>query len=130
MEAIPFTEQIGATYRGLPVFRVNVPRPPYSNKGYCVMHKGLYVLEEGEGMLTAVACTHFGEGFIRIFDTRLNDNLTIPAYSPLLYSTPQTMCLWMLGAGFNNGLVVEAVGAREDIPVFLSLSWSKFYGET
>ena len=120
-----FTEQVGVNARGFPVYRVRMPFPPFANKGYMVERKGLYILEESPGMLVAVACMHFGEGQVRVMDARIQENMVIAAGArPLYTATTQTMCLWMLGAGFDQGLLVEALGTDRGQPVFMSLSWS------
>lgn len=120
-----FTEQVGKTARGIPIYRVKVPHPPFSNKGYMIERKGIYIFEKTPGMLNTVACMHFGEGQIRVLDGVVKNNVIDEDNSrPLYIATTQTMCLWMYGAGFEKGLIVEAIGTDLAQPVFMSLSWS------
>lgn len=118
------TTLVGVNATGLPVYTVEVPKPPFGARGYMIEEKGIYVLSRAPSVVNTIACTHVGAGAVRVLDTKL-DGLMVPKDAKQLYkANPQTMCLWMLGAGAEQGIVVEAVGGTNGTPVFVSVSWA------
>ena len=117
-----FTKRVGTTNDGSGVYEVSIPKPPFGSSCYLIEEKGVYQFFRGEGALIAVSCTHVGVGTVEIYDGLTTSDGSIIG-GPLVYkANPQTMCLWILNAGLNNGLVVKALGGS-GVPVFLTVSW-------
>ncbi len=48
--------------------RIELPLPPLGGKCWVLREKGLFVLEEGPGVLRTIACTHAGAGNLEALD--------------------------------------------------------------
>lgn len=121
-----YTTQIGTRPDGHPVFLVNVPEPPFGYRGYMIEKKGVYVLASQPGVIGFLAVSHVGSGTVRVLDAiPTKDGQYLAPPKEIFKQNPQTMCLWALEAGFENGLTVEAVGGSPATPVFLSVSWNQ-----
>ena len=118
------TTRLGTTPRGEGVYDVRVPEPAFGNRAYMIEEKGIYVLSRVPCVVNTIACTHVGGGQVRVLDAKLVNLAVSGAAKPLYKANPQTMCLWMLGAGVEQGLVVEAMGGVAGTPVFLTISWA------
>lgn len=114
-------------------------QPMIGAKCFCVVEKGMYVLEEGPGMLQMWLCTAAGSGGVFIYDGIPNeDGLFEPIgdvrgqaeglkhalatgendhNGRLIYgAVPPIMQPWAMNAGFNYGLVLEITGNDPRIP--------------
>ncbi len=119
-----FREVIGRHYTGAGVYRVTVPRPPFGASCFMVESKGVYQLSVGEGALLSVSCTHVGSGGVEIYDGVCDASGAMVGEKKAIYkANPQTMGLWLMGAGFAKGVVVRCLGGVLDTPVYLTLSW-------
>ena len=118
---------------------VRLPTPKLGGKIWLLEEKGMFVLEEGPGMIVTMACTHAGSGSIAIIDGIPDENGFFPApaitvkWEPgywqqsgvhkLLVASPSVMGSWMLSGGFYHGLTVLADGGTESASVIASLVW-------
>lgn len=118
------------------VTRVTLPAPPIGGKIWLLNRKGIFVLEEGPGVLRTIACTHIGSGSIIVRAGLPNENGEFqppPAmdpgveveYSgrPLYRANPVVMGSWMLDGGFTEGLTIQAEGGMDNNCAIASIVW-------
>ena len=96
---------------------VDTPKPKLGGKSFCVEASGIYVLSKVPGILRCIAVTHTGSGHTCIWDDSVEDNKPGRA---LFRMSPNVMGHFMLDAGFDKGLVIEASG---NPAAFLTLVW-------
>lgn len=109
------------------ISRIYIPDPEIGGKPYLLNGKGIYVLEEGPGMLQVVDITHSGSGELDIYDGVPNDNgyfpdnITDESDSKWPASngrrfvgwSPIYMGAWQMNAGFRHGLTVISSGGAD-----------------
>jgi hypothetical protein len=114
--------------------RILIPDVPIGGKAYLIRTKGMYVLEEGPGMLQTVNITHSGSGELHIYDGVPDPNGffpdgavedTDPKYGLangrcFEQFSPTYMGAWMSNAGFRHGLTVLVSG---DVSPFATFVW-------
>ncbi len=114
--------------------RILIDSPPIGGKTFLVRRKGLFVLEEGPGMLQTLNITHAGSGELSVYDGVPNKDGffpdehildTDPKYhmsnGRLFYHfSPVYMGAWMSNAGFMHGLTIHATG---DMAPFVTAVW-------
>ena len=121
------------------VTRVKLPVPILGGKGWLLKGKGIFVLEEGPGMVITMACTHAGSGSIDIVDgipdpggfypepnirdPELDGYWLQPGIHRLLTMCPTVMGSWMLSAGFYHGLTVHAEGGTDSAAAICTIVW-------
>lgn len=118
------------------VTQVVLPSPPIGGKIWLLNRKGIFVLEEGAGVLRTIACTHIGSGSIVIRNGLPNENGEFPLPPPMepgveveytgrsLYrANPVVMGSWMLDGGFFEGLTVQAEGGTDNNCAIASIVW-------
>lgn len=118
------------------VMRIVLPSPKIGGKAWLLNRKGIFVLEEGEGVLRTIACTHIGSGSMIIRNGLPNENgefQPIPEmeegveteYSgrPLFRANPVVMGSWMLDAGFSEGLTIQAEGGMDNNCAIATIVW-------
>lgn len=115
--------------------RITLKIPNIGGKCWLLDRSGLFVLEEGEGVLRTIACTHAGAGPIVAFDGVPNEKGFMPEIEPgssewghrhgrLLYNAhPAVMGSWMLDAGFINGLTLFVPGGHQGQAPVASIVW-------
>jgi len=118
--------------------RVKLADPPIGGKSFLIRQKGVFVLEEGPGMLQICNITHGGAGEMSIYDGVPGETGHFPdemmaeshekfgqhngrAFSQF---SPVYMGAWMMNAGFVHGLTVIMEGS--DVPAFATLVWTPF----
>ena len=97
--------------------RIELPEPIVGGKGWCVEGIGNFLLEEGPGVLRAIACTHTGSSYLTIYD-----GLTLAEARPLFRMQPTVLGHWMVDLGFNEGLILEVGGKMTP---FSTIVWLK-----
>lgn len=111
--------------------RIIVPDPVIGGKPFLIRERGIYVLEEGPGMLQTCNITHGGSGEIDIIDGIPDQNGLFKGSEPgedgCCFSSfsPAYMGCWMMNAGFNHGLTVR-VSANSGVTPFATLVWTSF----
>ncbi len=118
------------------VTKVTLPPPPIGGKAWLMNRKGIFVLEEGCGVLRTIACTHIGSGSMIIRSGLPNVNGEFgapPTFAPgeegeyngrqLFRANPVVMGSWMLDAGFVNGLTVQADGGMDNNCAIATIVW-------
>ncbi len=126
-------------YHRDPPRRLKFQQPRIGGKYYSVTEKGMWVLEEGPGMLQMWLCTAAGSGGVFIYDGVPNDEGLfepigdVPGREEglkianatgrhdyngrLIYSaTPPIMQPWAMNAGFSHGLTLEITGNDPRMP--------------
>lgn len=121
----------------LTVRRVIRPTPAIGGKVWLLQEKGIFVLEEGQGSLITIACTHAGSGSLHVIDGVPDERGFFPNLDPNLppqdaamqagvefyRANPVVMGSWMLNAGFVHGLTVMALGGYNEVPPVASIVW-------
>lgn len=129
--------QHGHTPHRFSPVRVELPLPPLGGKCWLLDDKGLFVLEEGPGLLRTIACTHAGAGGVEAIDGVPNqygffpgedEDPTTQAWHkrngrPFYRSTATVMGSWMLDAGFHHGLTIRAMGGHGAACAIASIVW-------
>jgi len=117
--------------------RILIETPPFGGKAWLLDSKGLFVLEEGPGMLVTIACTHAGSGSFEVYDGIPDEKGYFPeidedatelerAVAPgriFFRMHPVVMGSWMLNAGFRHGLTMRAVGGHETVAGIATIVW-------
>lgn len=94
---------------------LSVPEPIIGAKGHLFDVVGNFVLEEGPGVLRAIACTHTGSCYLTICDG-LNGRRMFKMH-------PVVLGQYMLDMGFLNGLAVEIGGGMAGI---VTITWMTY----
>lgn len=116
--ASPASAHHAARLLGANLTRVTIPEPIIGGKGLCLEGLGNFLLEEGPGVLRAIAITHTGSSYLTIYD-----GLDVTSSSrPLFRANPTVLGHFMCDVGFNNGLTVEVGGKM--MP-FVTIVWIK-----
>ena len=118
---------------------VRLPTPSLGGKGWLLKGKGIFVLEEGPGMVITMACTHAGSGSIDIVDgvpdasgfypeplikdVSADGYWQQPGIHKMLTMCPSVMGSWMLSAGFYHGLTIHAEGGTDSAAVIATIVW-------
>jgi hypothetical protein len=118
------------------VVRVTLPVPRIGAKAWLLNRKGIFVLEEGFGVLRTIACTHIGSGSFVIRSGLPNAQGEFPEIPPfppgvegeyngrtLFRANPVVMGSWMLDGGFVNGLTIEADGGMDNNCAIATIVW-------
>jgi len=117
--------------------RIILPRPRMGGKIWLLDEQGVFILEEGEGIIRTIACTHAGTGTLQVFDGVPDENgffpdedlpETDPKYEqrngrPIYRATPTVMGSWMQDGGFYHGLTVFHTGGHENAGCCASIVW-------
>ena len=134
-EAIP--PQMLSPWRGSSVVtRVRLPVPSVGGKAWLLNRKGVFVLEEGPGVLRTVACTHIGSGSMIIrngLPSADGEFPPVPDFDegeegeypgrPLFRANPVVMGSWMMDAGFIEGLTIQAEGGMDNNCAIATIVW-------
>lgn len=118
------------------VVRVLLPAPRIGGKAWLLNRKGIFVLEEGPGVLRTIACTHIGSGSMIVSNGLPNDNGEFPLRQsftpgseeeyngrPLFRANPVVMGSWMMDAGFSYGLTIQAEGGMDNNCAIATIVW-------
>ncbi len=119
------------------VTRINLPTPRIGGKAWLLNRKGLFVLEEGYGVLRTIACTHIGSGSMMVVNGLPNKYGEIERFPPefppgeegewngrpLYRANPNIMGSWMMDAGFTYGLTVYAEGGTDNNCCIATIVW-------
>lgn len=118
------------------VTRITLPAPRIGGKAWLLNRKGLFVLEEGPGVLRTIACTHIGSGSMIVSNGLPNANGEFPPrptfavgieeeYNgrPLFRANPVVMGSWMMDAGFSYGLTIQAEGGMDNNCAIATIVW-------
>ena len=132
--------------------RILVADPPMGGKAWLLAEKGLFVLEEGPGILRTIACTHAGAGNLEAIDGIPDANgffamggevpepqpidfptpgdyqAALIAWSrregrPIYRANPIVMGSWMLDGGFIHGLTIRAAGGHASTSAIATVVW-------
>ena len=118
--------------------RIILNTPTIGGKIWLLDRKGMFVLEEGPGMMYTIACTHAGSGSITAYDGIPNEEGffpdeeiadTDPDYATcngrkIFNSNPAMMGSWMTNGGFMHGLTILAGGGmHESVALMASIVW-------
>lgn len=127
--------------------RIVMPSPKLGGKCFLIKTPGLYVFEEGPGVLRTMAVTHAGSGSLVAFDGVPDDRGLFPDETMEEYlvqpdgskmrnkqydqrngrafyrATPAVMGSWMVDAGFYHGLTLLADGGGHGVAVFATIVW-------
>lgn len=117
--------------------RILVPEQKIGGKPFLLRASGMFVLEEGPGMLQVCNITHAGSGELDIWDGVPSDNGMfedehLPETDPkfgrhngrkIMQFSPVYMGAWMMNAGFEHGLTIRASGLN---PPFITFVWVAF----
>lgn len=124
------------------VHYVRVKQPVMGCKSFLIEKKGIYVLEEGEGVLRSLAVTYIGSGGFKVFDglpsasghdvgqtnIALDTRYRDVSGRRMFFMSPQIIGFWGLDAGFKNGLTIVADGGSASTPVLVTVVWDKHKG--
>lgn len=128
---------IHAQWRGSSIVtRIHLPAPRIGAKAWLLNRKGIFVLEEGPGVLRTIACTHIGSGSMIVRNGLPNDMGEFPlppvmdpgveteyGGRPLFRANPVVMGSWMLDAGFVDGLTIQADGGTDNNCAIATIVW-------
>lgn len=137
MTTAELTRPIFAHWRGSSIVtRIVLPTPRIGAKAWLLNRKGIFVLEEGHGVLRTIACTHIGSGSMIVRNGLPNANGEFPVpphmedgveteYSgrPLFRANPVVMGSWMMDAGFSEGLTIQADGGTDNNCAIATIVW-------
>lgn len=118
------------------VRRVVIEDPPIGGKPWLLNEKGVFVLEEGPGMLQVCLITHAGAGELDIYDGVPDEegffpDQNIPQSDPKYGAangrrfssfSPVYMGAWQMNAGFHHGLTIICRGG--DQAPFATFVWT------
>lgn len=118
------------------VTRISLPAPRIGGKAWLLNRKGIFVLEEGPGVLRTIACTHIGSGSMIVRNGLPNERGEfgpIPAFTAgseeeyngraLFRANPVVMGSWMMDAGFSYGLTIQAEGGMDNNCAIATIVW-------
>ncbi len=121
------------------VTRVVAEKPLIGCKSFLIEKKGIYVFEEGQGVLRSLAVTYVGSGGIKIYDGVPSESGHFDFEGKMGLSgradvrgrrifvmTPQIIGFWGLDAGFSSGLTVVADGGQATSPVLVTVMWEAY----
>lgn len=134
---------MSARYRDKPNF-ISIAKPKMGSKGFLLDNWGVYVLEQGPGVLRGLACTHAGSGTLQIIDGIPNDDGFFPDESilskghleplynqangrPIFQSPGSVMGMWHLNIGLHHGLTVCAIGGNDTATPVVTLIWDPIH---
>lgn len=123
--------------------RITLATPKIGGKCFLINEPGLYVLEEGPGVLRTIPVTHAGSGSLVAFDGVPDADGRFPddemrefddegARNPdfdarrgrsIYRATPAVMGSWMLDGGFYHGLTIHADGGAHGVALFATVVW-------
>ena len=112
---------------GLSVYRITLPDARMGAKVYLIERKGVYVLEEGPGILRSLACTYVGSGSLTVRDgvPSANGHFEADKFDPysqeyalangrkVYAASPVCIGFWGLDCSLVHGLTVEANNFRD-----------------
>lgn len=110
--------------------KVNLPTPEMGNKIWLLQQKGVYILEEGPGMLAGISSTYAGGVTLEIYDGIPDADGFFPkpastegAYNgrSIWRSHPLYMGMNQLNGGFHHGLTVICDGSVDPT---VSITWA------
>lgn len=118
---------------------IEMDAPTIGGKIFLLHEKGMFVLEQGEGTIRTIACTHAGSGSLAVYDGVPDEHGYFPdgempedhpdwsmCNGRLIYSaTPVVMGSWMMDGGFRHGLTVHAAGGTASTCAVASIVWTK-----
>ena len=87
--------------------RIVIPKPPIGGKSTILRGAGLYVLEEGPGLVWHLLCMHAGDVGITLYDGVVDANGVVQHARRLFELTPALLGVWHLNVGFQFGLVAH-----------------------
>lgn len=118
------------------VTRVHLPAPRIGGKAWMLNRKGIFVLEEGPGVLRTIACTHIGSGSMIVHNGVPNERGEFPTKPTftlgseeeyngraLFRANPVVMGSWMMDAGFSYGLTIQAEGGMDNNCAIATIVW-------
>lgn len=120
--------------------RIMVPDVPMGGKPFLIRRAGMYVLEEGPGMLQTIDVTHAGSDEFSVYDGVPDERGFFPegdleegdpgfgSHNGNRFShfSPTVMGAWMMNAGFRHGLTIEVTGGSFDVAPFATVVWTPF----
>lgn len=118
------------------VTKITLPTPKIGGKAWLLNRKGVYVLEEGPGVLRTIACTHIGSGSMVVCNGLPDARGQFPPKPqfalgeereyvgrPLFRANPVVMGSWMMDAGFIDGLTIQADGGMDNNCAIATIVW-------
>ena len=137
--AAPEPQHIMTRGDGLSVYRITLPDARMGAKVFLLERKGVYVLEEGPGILRSLACTYVGSGSLIVRDgvPSANGYFDADKFDPysqeyamangrkVYAASPVCIGFWGLDCALVHGLTVEAAGGIKDGTVLVTVCWLK-----
>lgn len=140
-----FADEAVLDVRGAVTY-VRIPQPRMGGKVWLLDRKGIFVLEEGPGLLRTIACTHAGAGSLLAIDGIPDEKGFFQGYSgndlqrliseghlpsdyfsrsgkPIYKANPAVMGSWMLEGGFHHGLTIISKGGNSAVSAIASIVW-------
>jgi hypothetical protein len=121
------------TYVKIPVYQVNLPKPPIGNKIFCAQGAGFYVLERKPATWRSCANTHQGTGSITVYDGipdedgHFHNEPGVPEYMKngrlVFNANPPILGMWMFDGGMYHGLTLGIEGVMNNISPCLTITW-------
>lgn len=116
--------------------RIHLPMPPIGSKCYLLESPGLYVLEEGPGVLRTMPITHAGSGSLVIYDGFPDKDGNFPGRASeddaafngreIFRQVPVVMGSWMMDGGFIHGLTAFLDCGAHSIRPVASIVWMPY----
>lgn len=105
--------------------RAVVPKPPIGGKIWTVKQPGLFLLEDGPGLIWHALVTHLGSTGFELWDAqRQGDQIQLTR--ELFGMNPSFLGVWHLNAGFQHGLALRVgAGAGHVICPRVSVVWMR-----
>lgn len=117
----------------VPIYHVDLPRPPIGNKIFCAQSAGFYILEHGTCTWRALANTHQGTGSITVYDGIPDENGYFPKDTKsvelmqngrlIFNANPPILGMWMFDGGMYHGLTLAIEGVLNNISPCCTITW-------
>jgi hypothetical protein len=109
--------------------RIVVPKPPIGGKSYVLHDSGLFLLEEGPGLIWHAICHYIGGVGFSVWDVQRQGDDLVRVHK-MFEMHPSYLGVWHLNAGFQHGLAfdiprhvgTEAVRAPHVTPIWMAKS--------
>jgi hypothetical protein len=88
--------------------RVVIPKPPVGGKSAVFQEPGLFLLEEGPGLIWHLCCMHTGANGAELYDVQLSeDGKDLVTARQMFSLSPPVLGVWHLNVGFQFGLALR-----------------------
>ena len=119
----------------LPIYHIDLPKPPIGNKIFLAQQHGVYVLERGPCSWRAMANTHMGNGSITVYDGVPDERGLFPVNEktldlirngrPVFNANPPILGMWMFDGGMYHGLTLILPGGHmAGVSPCVTITWA------